>query len=141
MRTRSRGCAWSAPCRPCCDRVDDIVRASPDLGVVPAQCVELTHLLDTVGADSLASSALTVAELRLLPLLATHLTYREIGERLFVSRNTIKSQAVSLLRKLGARSRNDAVETAEQIGLLGGLISSSGSYACEVMPTGPRPTE
>ena len=97
-------------------------------------------MLDTVGADSLASSALTVAELRLLPLLATHLTYREIGERLFVSRNTIKSQAVSLLHKLGARSRNDAVETAEQIGLLGGLNSSSRSHACEVMPTGPRPT-
>ena len=98
-------------------------------------------MLDTIGAESLASSALTVAELRLLPLLATHLTYREIGERLFVSRNTIKSQAVSLLRKLGARSRNDAVETAEQIGLLGGLNSSSRSHASEVMPTGPRPTE
>jgi LuxR family maltose regulon positive regulatory protein len=40
------------------------------------------------------ASALTRAELRLLPLLATHLTFREIGERLYISQNTAKRQAV-----------------------------------------------
>ena len=58
-------------------------------------------MLDTISAGSVGASSLTVAELRLLPLLATHLTYKEIGERLHLSRNTIKSEAVSVLRKLG----------------------------------------
>jgi LuxR family maltose regulon positive regulatory protein len=57
--------------------------------------------------------------LRLLPLLATHLSYRDIGERLHVSRNTVKSEVTSVFRKLGVTSRREAVETAEQTGLLG----------------------
>ena len=100
-------------------QVEDIMRSSPELGVVPAQCAELNRMLDRISTDSVGASSLTVAELRLLPLLATHLTYREIGERLYLSRNTIKSEAVSVLRKLGVRSRSEAVETAERIGLLG----------------------
>ena len=59
------------------------------------------------------------AELRLLPYLQTHLTFREIGERLFVSRNTISSEVGSIYRKLGVSSRSDAVQQATAIGLLG----------------------
>ena len=65
-------------------------------------------------------SPLTRAELRLLPYLQTHLTIREIGERLFVSRNTVSSEVGSIYRKLGVSSRNDAVQQATTIGLLGG---------------------
>jgi LuxR family maltose regulon positive regulatory protein len=100
-------------------QVNDILHDSPDLGVVATQCAELSRMLDTISVESIGASSLTVAELRLLPLLATHLTYREIGERLYLSRNTIKSEAVSVLRKLGARTRSEAIETAERIGLLG----------------------
>ena len=64
------------------------------------------------------NSALTAAELRLLPLLSTHLSFREIGERLFVSRNTIKTQAISVYRKFGVSSRSDAVDHAATIGLV-----------------------
>ena len=71
-----------------------------------------------VGATG--GSPLSAAELRLLPYLQTHLTIREIGERLFVSRNTVNSQVGSIYRKLGVSSRNDAVQTATTIGLLGG---------------------
>ena len=46
-----------------------------------------------------AAAGLTGAELRLLPLLSTHLSFREIGEELFVSRNTIKTQAISVYRE------------------------------------------
>ena len=60
------------------------------------------------------------AELRLLPYLQTHLTIREIGERLFVSRNTVSSEVGSIYRKLGVSSRSDAVQQATAIGLLGG---------------------
>ena len=65
-------------------------------------------------------SPLSPAELRLLPYLQTHLTIREIGERLFVSRNTVSSQVGSIYRKLGVSSRGDAVQQATAIGLLGG---------------------
>ena len=42
-------------------------------------------------AEAPGASTLTEAELRLLPYLATHLSFREIGERLYVSRHTVKS--------------------------------------------------
>ena len=61
---------------------------------------------------------LTAAELRLLPLLSTHLSFREIAERLFVSRNTVKTQAISIYRKLDAASRSEAVERAVALGLV-----------------------
>ena len=64
------------------------------------------------------SSGLTRAELRLLPILSTHLSFREIGERLHVSRNTIKTQAISVYRKLGVSSRSEAVAVAEDLGLV-----------------------
>ena len=66
------------------------------------------------------ASALSGAELRLLPLLATHLSFPEIAEELFLSRNTIKSEAISIYRKLGASSRSQAVARSRELGLLEG---------------------
>ena len=97
----------------------DIMAVTPDLGVLPERMADLGRTLDATTVGSSGASSLTVAELRLLPFLSTHLTYREIGERLYVSRNTIKTEATSLFRKLGASSRSEAVQTAQQIGLLG----------------------
>jgi LuxR family maltose regulon positive regulatory protein len=62
-------------------------------------------------------TGLTRAELRVLPLLATHLSFREIGVRLFVSRNTVKTQAISIYRKLGVSSRSEAIDRAAELGL------------------------
>jgi LuxR family transcriptional regulator, maltose regulon positive regulatory protein len=62
------------------------------------------------------ASALTGAELRLLPLLSTHLPFPEIAAQMFLSRNTIKSQANSIYRKIGASTRSQAV--ARSRGLL-----------------------
>jgi LuxR family maltose regulon positive regulatory protein len=64
-------------------------------------------------------SSLTTAELRLLPLLFTHLTFAEISERLYVSPHAVKTQAISVYRKLGASSRGQAVQRAQQLGLGG----------------------
>ena len=64
-------------------------------------------------------STLTTAELRLLPLVATHLTLAEIGQRLYVSKHTVKIQAISIYRKLGASSRSQAVQRLQEIGLRG----------------------
>jgi LuxR family transcriptional regulator, maltose regulon positive regulatory protein len=54
-----------------------------------------------------------------LPLLATHLSFREIGERLHLSPHTVKTQAMSIYRKLGVSSRSQAVQRAQQLGLSG----------------------
>jgi LuxR family maltose regulon positive regulatory protein len=61
---------------------------------------------------------LTPAELRVLPLLATQYTFREIADRLFVSVHTVKAQVTSIYRKLGASSRTQAVDHARSTGLL-----------------------
>jgi LuxR family maltose regulon positive regulatory protein len=61
---------------------------------------------------------LTPAERRLLPLLTTHLTFREIADHLNVSRNTVKTQAICTYRKLGATSRSEAIQRAIELGLM-----------------------
>ena len=93
----------------------------PRLGVLVEEVAELRQLL-TASAQGGAGggSPLSPAELRLLPYLQTHLTYREIAERLFVSRNTVSTEVSSIFRKLGASSRGEAVQRATSIGLLGG---------------------
>jgi len=65
----------------------------------------------------LGVSLLSTAELRLLPLLFTHLSFREIGQRLYLSQHTVKSQAVSIYRKLGVSSRSQAIQRAQQLGV------------------------
>jgi LuxR family maltose regulon positive regulatory protein len=99
-------------------QIRDILARRPDLGMVAVRCDELRGKLDGGSAALVGVSSLTAAELRLVPLLPTHLTYKEIGERLYVSRNTIKSEASSIFRKLGVSSRSEAVQAAERIGLL-----------------------
>jgi LuxR family maltose regulon positive regulatory protein len=69
-------------------------------------------------AAILGPSALTTAELRVLSLLPTHLSFREIAGRLHVSANTVKTQAHAVYRKLDASSRTEAVARARDVGLL-----------------------
>jgi LuxR family transcriptional regulator, maltose regulon positive regulatory protein len=61
---------------------------------------------------------LTAAELRVVPFLPTHLCFQEIGARLHVSQYTVRTQAISIYRKLGVGSRSDAVVLALEVGLL-----------------------
>jgi LuxR family maltose regulon positive regulatory protein len=77
---------------------------------------EVARLGRQRGTGSPGASALTAAELRVLPLPATHLSSAE----LFVSLHTVKSQQASVYRKLGASSRSQAVARARQLGLLEG---------------------
>jgi LuxR family maltose regulon positive regulatory protein len=97
----------------------DVLRLRPDLGTLPAQVQELRSRLDSVPAAVPGSSSLTTAELRLLPMLATHLSFTEIGQRLYLSKHTVKTQAISIYRKLGASSRSEAVQRVQEVGLLG----------------------
>lgn len=67
---------------------------------------------------------LTEREATLLALLPTHLSYAQMGERLYVSVNTIKTNLKSIYRKLGAASRDEAIRAARSAGLLEESVSS-----------------
>jgi LuxR family maltose regulon positive regulatory protein len=95
-----------------------IAHRRPGLGVLVEQLTELRRR-SAESAHALAGpSTLTPAELRVLPLLSTHLMFEEIAERLHVSRHTVKTQVVSIYGKLGVSSRGEAVDRAIEIGLL-----------------------
>jgi LuxR family maltose regulon positive regulatory protein len=80
------------------------------------RCVAASRV---VGArEQLGPSSLSMAELRVLEYLPTHYSYAEIAAQLYVSRNTVKTQAISIFRKLGVSSRTDAVARAADNGLL-----------------------
>ena len=98
--------------------IDVLLRRQPNLGTLPAQTDDLRASLKTMRAESPGASSLTAAELRLLPYLSTHLTFREIGARLYISHHTVKSHVMAIYRKLNVTSRNDAVERARELGLL-----------------------
>ena len=98
---------------------DEILRRRPSLGVFGEQARDLrAELAQAKGSSAPGASALTAAELRLLPMLCTHLSLPEIAAEIFLSRNTIKSQAYSIYRKLGVSSRSQAVAVAGKLGLL-----------------------
>lgn len=99
--------------------IDDVLCRRPRLGTLPDQADQLLAQLDHVLADLTGASSLTSAELRLLPLLGTYQSFREIGQRLYISQHTVKSQALSVYRKLGVSSRSQAIQRARTIGLLG----------------------
>jgi LuxR family maltose regulon positive regulatory protein len=98
--------------------VDDLLRWRPDLGILPTQASQLHSQLDQLRSQVIAAVPLSSAELRLVPLLATHLSFREMGQRLYVSPHTVKSQAMSIYRKLGVSSRGQAVQRVQETGLL-----------------------
>jgi LuxR family maltose regulon positive regulatory protein len=101
--------------------VDELLRRRPGLGTLTGEAASLRiRLANERESGAPGASALTAAELRLLPMLATHLSFPEIGAELFLSRNTVKSQATSLYRKLGAASRSQAVTRSRELGLLEG---------------------
>ncbi|MEN5072858.1 AAA family ATPase [Isoptericola cucumis] len=102
--------------------VDDVLLHRPALGSLVDEAHDLRKAFGTderLPAHGSPGAPLTPAELRLLPYLQTHLTIREIGERLFVTRNTASSQVGSIYRKLGTTSRSGAVDRALAMGLLG----------------------
>jgi LuxR family transcriptional regulator, maltose regulon positive regulatory protein len=101
------------------NEADEILTRRPDLGVFVQQAEDLRAELSRMKGNSVpGASALTAAELRLLPLLGTHLSLPEIAEGMFLSRNTIRSQAYSIYRKLSVSSRHQAVTQARELGLL-----------------------
>ena len=64
------------------------------------------------------AAALTTRELEVLRLLAEGLRNADIAERLVVSTRTVDHHVSAILRKLGVRTRGEAVAAATQLGVL-----------------------
>ncbi|GAA1981228.1 hypothetical protein GCM10009718_17820 [Isoptericola halotolerans] len=60
---------------------------------------------------------LTVREQVVLSNLSEEVTLEQIASKLFVTRNTVKSQVRSVYRKLGVSTRADAVAWARTVGM------------------------
>ncbi len=101
--------------------IDDLLRRRPGLGTLAVEAQAMrTRLSAERGPGAPGASALTAAELRLLPLLSTHLSFPQIAAEMSLSPNTVKSQAYSLYRKLGASTRSQAVARSRELALLEG---------------------
>jgi LuxR family maltose regulon positive regulatory protein len=100
------------------DEAERFLVEVPDAAHAKEQLTSVRRLLEErAEAEAWGPSSLTTAELRVLRYLPTHLTMAEIAERLYVSRNTVKTQAIAVYRKLGTASRSGAVEIAREAGL------------------------
>jgi LuxR family maltose regulon positive regulatory protein len=89
----------------------------PDAVVLLTWAAELEARLAQQATGDVRAE-LTPAELRVLAQLPTHRSLVEIGEHLYVSRNTVKTHTLSIYRKLGVSGRSEAVERAAGLGLL-----------------------
>lgn len=69
-------------------------------------------------AGKLKELGITQREHEILGLIAEGLSNREIGERLFVSENTVKTHSSRLFVKLGVNRRVQAVQRGRELGLV-----------------------
>jgi LuxR family maltose regulon positive regulatory protein len=70
------------------------------------------------GPRRTAAGGLSDRELAVLRLLPSSASLREIGAMLYLSQNTIKTHTRSIYRKLGAATREQAVERARELDLI-----------------------
>ncbi len=69
-------------------------------------------------AARISELGVTPRELEVLGLIAQGLSNRQIGERIFVSENTVKTHSSRLFDKLDARNRVQAVKRGKELGLI-----------------------
>jgi LuxR family maltose regulon positive regulatory protein len=123
--------------------VEDLLAVRAGIAPLGEELAALRRRAGGMGSGRPGVASLTTAELRLLGYLPSHLSFREIADRLFVSINTVKSQAISIYSKLGVSSRSDAIEAAVATGLLDASATRFPSAAPELDPasviSAPRP--
>jgi DNA-binding CsgD family transcriptional regulator len=71
-----------------------------------------------LNGDKLKELGITQREHEILALIAQGLSNREIGEKLFVSENTIKTHSSRIFEKLDVRRRTQAVQKAKELALI-----------------------
>lgn len=72
----------------------------------------------TLNAAKLRELAITQREHEILGLIAEGLSNREIGERLFLSENTVKTHSSRLFDKMSVNRRTQAVQKGKELGLI-----------------------
>lgn len=116
--------AWSAGARGLLSREAGPARVRAALNAVNQGLVAVDPalggaLLPTHGAtDAFKVEELTKREHEVLKLLAEGLSNRSIAVQLEISEHTVKYHVNSILRKLGAQSRTEAVVRATRSGLI-----------------------
>ena len=91
-----------------------------DCGMLPVLRSEVERDFDLAASRAAQGEVLerpSEAELAVLRLLASELSARDIGGRLFLSANTVRTHTRAIYRKLGVNSRADAVARATALGL------------------------
>jgi len=106
-----------------------VLKRRPGLGLLVGQMDEMRRRVAATAGPGAWAVNLTAAELRLLPYLATYLTFPEIGSRLFITSHTVRSEAKAIYRKLDATSRAEAIDRAVEIGLLEPMFPHRASVA------------
>jgi DNA-binding CsgD family transcriptional regulator len=71
-----------------------------------------------LNAEKLRELGITQREHEILGLIAQGLSNREIGEKLFVSENTVKTHSSRLFMKMSVGRRVQAVQKAKDLGLI-----------------------
>ena len=97
----------------------ELLDACSDAGALPARIRALERRLTQDASGSTTDAGLpTAAELRVLRLLASELSQREIAGELYLSPDTVKTHVRRLYRKLGVATRSEAVAQARASRLL-----------------------
>jgi DNA-binding CsgD family transcriptional regulator len=68
--------------------------------------------------EKLRELGITQREHEILGLIAEGLSNREIGERLFISENTVKTHSARLFEKMGVARRVQAARKGKELGLI-----------------------
>ncbi len=110
---------WLSPFLGHGERIDELLHSVQVERLHPVLAHALTSApARTTGVRPAIVVSLTEREKALLEFLPTHLSYAQIGERMYLSVNTVKSNLKSVYRKLGVGSRAEAVEMARRLDLL-----------------------
>jgi DNA-binding NarL/FixJ family response regulator len=97
------------------DEVSPLMRKyQQGMGPMNARLEELQKRLRESQAPGPHIEALTAREIEVLRRLTSALSLSEIASELYVSPNTVKTHTTTLYRKLGARSRSEAVKIGRE---------------------------
>jgi DNA-binding NarL/FixJ family response regulator len=89
-----------------------------DAQVEQAAVAELGRFARRTREGAEVAALLTPRELEILTLLADGLTMRQVARRLAISARTVETHVAKIYRKLGVRTRVQAVARAASIGLI-----------------------
>jgi LuxR family maltose regulon positive regulatory protein len=100
------------------DEAKSMLAQCASTGIIGDMLPRVARALSTSRPHGQDWADLTDRELSVLRLLAQGLSQREIARELFLSFHTVHSHAKSIYTRLGATSRDEAIEHARELGLL-----------------------